>query len=1074
MAKNIILEVSLDKEKIAKDILDVGKQIESLNKNIVDTKKKLDDAVKAGDVKTEGKLRQELVLLQGDLRQLTTEQKNYNKQLDLINKANKANAGSYEQLLRQQQIAQTNLKLLAGTLKQNADGTIELTEEYLKAAEQVREAKEAIIAFDQEIKDGRTNVGNYAESIKEAFEQTGIFGGALGNVRTAISGFKSVATAVGDTVGGISDTVNGAIDSFSSWITTTDDASSSFSTFTSGVESASSTTETLSGGLDTLSGASENVGEKGSGAFKKIRVAMIASGIGAIVLAIVAAIAALVAYFTKTEEGAEKLEQAFAGISAVFDVIIGAVAKVGAVIFELFTNFDEAIKKFSWANIVEGTKELVKEGKEAAKNAVDLKKREQELEDARMNSIVTQKKLSLEAANQRKIEQDKTKTTAERIEASKKASEAEKKLLEQNIKFQEEELAIIKARNADLAKSKTLRDEDTKKALESEAKLLELQDQLKNKDANDQAERSKLLKQAQQEQITSRIGILNNELKALELQGKATIELRKDIAEKEKQAALLATDLGAAERLKIESDYQTKLIEIDAKAADDKKKLLEQSEDLRNARILDGRSREIAIEVAAAKRKLDAIKGSTAEEEQLRIEIATTSALKIAEIEKKYAEKTSKERVDIIKNNAKVEQDALSAKYKAEEDALRLSLSNQQITREQFEQEIFKLKERKLQEELNLQLQSQGLRQTEDKKFYSTSKDALDKQLAEKKITQEEYDQGIFALGKEYNDKELQTEVETQGAINTTVAALQQLRLDNQIKTNEFRLSSADAARVKEQELLELQTQNFLDVSNFIGDVLSQLSEKEQANFDASKESLKQSLDDKKISQEEYNKEVARIDAEAASSKRKFALVQKAISIAEVLVNLNKELSAIALYASLNPANALTGGAAGAAVYAAQSTAAYIRSGISVAKILAQKFADGGFTSSSTAGESLSSVFENYSPTNVGSFQNGGVFNRPSIGLIGEAGTELVIRNSVLRQDPIFFNSLERWNRTGVRPFADGGFTSSSLSAPVFDADAFTSSLATVVASMPSPVVTVEDINTVSQRVAIIESRANL
>jgi hypothetical protein len=1071
MAKNIILEVSLDRAKIAKDILDTQKDIENLNKNIVDTRKKLDDAVKAGDTKTEGKLRKELVLLNSDLRQLTTEQKNYNKQLDLINKANAANAGSYEQLLRQQQIAQTNLKLLAGTLKQNADGTIELTEEYLKAAEQVREAKEAIIAFDQEIKDGRTNVGNYAESIKEAFEQTGLFGGAIGNVRNVVQGFKSVTSAVVDTTKGISDSVNGAIDSFSNWISVTNDASGTFSTFTSGVEGVSTTTETVSEGLETLGDASDKFGDKGSGAFKKVRVAMIASGIGAIVLAIVAAIGALVAYFTKTEEGAEKLEQAFAGVSAVFDVIIGAVAQVGGVIVELFTNFDEAIKKISFDNVVSGFKNLFSDAKEAAKGAVDLKKREQELEDARRDSILTQKQLALEAGNLRKIEQDKTKTTAERLDASKKASEKEKQILQEQIKFQQEEVNVILDRNKALEKSKTLRDEDSQKAIDAQVKLMELQDQFKNKDANDQAERSKLLKAAQQEEISARVGILNNNLKQLELEGKATVELRKEIAAKERQAALLASDLSAAERLKIESDYQTKLLEIDKNATDARNNLLQQTEDIRNARILDGRSREIAIELSAVRRKLDAIKGTSKEEEDLRAAIATESALKIVDIEKKYADLSAKERLDIIKNNASIQQGEINSKYKAEEDALRLSLSNQLITQQQFENEMFKIKERRLQDELNVALQTQGARQAEDKKFFDTSKAALDKQLADKKISEKEYNDGITALNKDFNDRETKTEVETQATITNLVNGLQQLRLDNQVANNTKRVANTDEALKREQELLEISTQNFLDVSAFIGDTLGQLSSNEQARFDQSKDALKQSLDDQKITQEEYNKEVARIDAEAASSKRKFAIAQKAISVAEILVNLNKELSAIALYASLNPLNAVTAGGAGAATYAAQSTAAYIRAGIGVAKVLAQKFADGGLTSST---DSLFNVVDDYSPTNVGTFANGGMFSRPSIGLIGEAGTELVIRNSVLRQEPAFFSALERWNRTGVRPFADGGFTSSTISAPIFDSDVLAQGIATAVASMPSPVVTVEDINTVSQRVQIVESRANL
>jgi hypothetical protein len=180
------------------------------------------------------------------------------------------------------------------------------------------------------------------------------------------------------------------------------------------------------------------------------------------------------------------------------------------------------------------------------------------------------------------------------------------------------------------------------------------------------------------------------------------------------------------------------------------------------------------------------------------------------------------------------------------------------------------------------------------------------------------------------------------------------------------------------------------------------------------------------------------------------------------------------LYAAQNPTNAVTFGAAGTAVFAAQGIAAGIRAGLAIAKISSQKFADGGLTVGGGKTDSLTNVLSRHSPSNVGSFSGGGLFSSPSIGLIGEEGAELVVRNKVLQQEPEFFNMIERWNRSGVRPFADGGFTSSKLSSPLFDSDQLIENIARAVANTPAPIVTIEDFNIAQNRVNVIEANANI
>ena len=81
------------------------------------------------------------------------------------------------------QIKRTELKLMAETLQKNEQGEIILTEQYKQQSAEVRRLAEAQIAFDQGIKDGRTNVGNYSDALKGIAESTGLFKGELGNAR---------------------------------------------------------------------------------------------------------------------------------------------------------------------------------------------------------------------------------------------------------------------------------------------------------------------------------------------------------------------------------------------------------------------------------------------------------------------------------------------------------------------------------------------------------------------------------------------------------------------------------------------------------------------------------------------------------------------------------------------------------------------------------------------------------------------------------------------------------------------------------------------------------------------------
>ena len=116
---------------------------------------------------SEQKISEQYIKTATDIKFLTKEISNNERQLLVQAQAVKANTGSYEQLLRNFQLAEVELKNLSGTLQQNADGTFQVTEAYFEARKQVEAAKKGILDFNAGILVGNQNVGNYGNTIEE-------------------------------------------------------------------------------------------------------------------------------------------------------------------------------------------------------------------------------------------------------------------------------------------------------------------------------------------------------------------------------------------------------------------------------------------------------------------------------------------------------------------------------------------------------------------------------------------------------------------------------------------------------------------------------------------------------------------------------------------------------------------------------------------------------------------------------------------------------------------------------------------------------------------------------------------
>ena len=201
----------------------------------------------------------------------------------------------------------------------------------------------------------------------------------------------------------------------------------------------------------------------GTNALKIFKVALISTGIGALIVAI----GSLITFFTKTERGAEKLEQVMAGVGAVISVITDRVSKLGESVVKFFSGDFKGAFQDAKAAVSGLNAELVAE----ISLMVALKQREQELEDARRANRVEDAKNLAKLKELQLAADDNTKSTKERLAAAKEAGEIEKQSLETRLKLAQEDVDIEKSRIA----ASEQRDEDLDRLADKEAALYELQ-----------------------------------------------------------------------------------------------------------------------------------------------------------------------------------------------------------------------------------------------------------------------------------------------------------------------------------------------------------------------------------------------------------------------------------------------------------------------------------------------------------------------------------------------------------------------------------------------------------------------
>lgn len=228
----------------------------------------------------------------------------------------------------------------------------------------------------------------------------------------------------------------------------------------------------IKGSLNEIPGAAGNA-SKGvtalSGTFK----ALLANPIVLIIVAIVGALTLLYKAFTSTNDGADKMEQVFAGLGAVIDIIRDRILKIAGAIAKFFSGDFSGALSDARAAVSGIGDEIAAEFQKAA----DATRRLQEVEDAFRSLGVSRAKLNRDLAETKEIITDENASLEDKRKAIERVRKAEGEQTTQELESARKKLKAIQDLNALSDTS----DEDLQKEADAQAAVYALEE----KSAND-------------------------------------------------------------------------------------------------------------------------------------------------------------------------------------------------------------------------------------------------------------------------------------------------------------------------------------------------------------------------------------------------------------------------------------------------------------------------------------------------------------------------------------------------------------------------------------------------------------
>lgn len=432
-----VLVLHVDTEQYQKDIAEATAKLVVLKNQVA----LLDDAMKKGNISVDDYAKRSANLK----AQIQTTSQQQNAQIKVLNQYSSITqhaAGSVDQLKAQLAVLTTKYNALSEEERTN-------TKEGQLLAKQTKDVSDKLKEAGLAVGDTRRFVGGYTEAIGKAISGNSQLAEGLQMVK---EGFAEIKGTVSNIAADIKTQWNGA-------------------------------GKAVDGTTSALGGAQKAAVGFGIG--------LKAIGIGLLITAI----SAVVTYFSRFEEGIEKMEQFTAGLGGAIDLIAGRLGAFGKQIVDVFTspvkyaeklgNFlkkaftdpvgavqdlKKGVDSFT-VDLVELTGAAIKAGKEMA----NLTKLAQELEDAENAVRSAQAKQRGEVELLMLAARDRSKSEQERVNGLKRAGEIEKALTAEQLKFANQALEIAKKRDEIDKRNGKLAEEKSKERVDAEVKVIELE-----------------------------------------------------------------------------------------------------------------------------------------------------------------------------------------------------------------------------------------------------------------------------------------------------------------------------------------------------------------------------------------------------------------------------------------------------------------------------------------------------------------------------------------------------------------------------------------------------------------------
>lgn len=392
----------------------------------------------------------------------------------------------------------------------------------------IRPATQELVKLEQEQR-------QVAESGKEAGEQIAQigfrFGQAQKSIKDATDALKETPAAAEEAGGAISQALG----------------------------QASETAELLGvdiGGLESGFTRAKKGVDIAKGAFGSLRTSMLAIPI----FALLAALTALVAYFTKTREGANQLETVVAKVGATFDVIIDRAGILGKAVAQLFSGEFKAAAETARQSY----KGIGDEMQREIALAGQLSQARQQLERDEIDNIATNKTLLNQVERLKNVRDNEFNSIQKRKAANEQAYQVE---LER-----EKKLTDLAQRKVDLLKAEAdrrggldkLGNEQKREYQEAVNAVADIQEDAAGKQNELITNRYQLEQEAIDKAIERRaqanaleVALLNRELAQVQVNSDKELALRQQLLNRQREAELNVKNLTVAQKQAVDVKYET-------------------------------------------------------------------------------------------------------------------------------------------------------------------------------------------------------------------------------------------------------------------------------------------------------------------------------------------------------------------------------------------------------------------------------------------------------------------------------------------------------------------------------------